>query len=107
MILFLSRFLDRAQNVPCQYARRRYIGFDVCQKHVDTGNARCKNEAIQPSLFEPRRTHERNARRFILIAQPKKKKVKKLTVTKVQDAVNKAIRERDGLYNQTDVQGKS
>jgi hypothetical protein len=30
-----------------------------------------------------------------LIAQPKKKKVKKLTVTKVQDAVNKAIRERD------------
>ena len=28
-------------------------------------------------------------------AQPKKKKVKKLTVTKVQDAVNKAIRERD------------
>ena len=31
-----------------------------------------------------------------MIAQPKKKKVKKLTVTKVQDAVNKAIRERDG-----------
>jgi len=30
-----------------------------------------------------------------LIAQPKKKKVKKLSVTKVQDAVNKAIRERD------------
>ena len=30
-----------------------------------------------------------------LKAQPKKKKVKKLTVTKVQDAVNKAIRERD------------
>ncbi len=30
-----------------------------------------------------------------MIAQPKKKKVKKLTVTKVQDAVNKAIRERD------------
>ena len=29
-------------------------------------------------------------------AQPKKKKKKKLTVTKVQDAVNKAIRERDG-----------
>ena len=28
-------------------------------------------------------------------AQPKKKKVKKLTITKVQDAVNKAIRERD------------
>ena len=32
---------------------RRYIGFDVCQKYVDTGNARCKNEAVQPSLFEP------------------------------------------------------
>jgi hypothetical protein len=31
----------------------------------------------------------------ILKAQPKKKKAKKLTVTKVQDAVNKAIRERD------------
>ena len=30
-----------------------------------------------------------------MITQPKKKKVKKLTVTKVQDAVNKAIRERD------------
>ena len=28
-------------------------------------------------------------------AQPKKKKVKKLSVIKVQDAVNKAIRERD------------
>ena len=28
--------------------------------------------------------------------KPAKKKVKKLTVTKVQDAVNKAIRERDG-----------
>ena len=32
---------------------RRYIGFDVCQKYVDMGNARCKNEAVQPSLFEP------------------------------------------------------
>ena len=32
---------------------RRYIGFDVCQKYVDIGNARCKNEAVQPSLFEP------------------------------------------------------
>lgn len=32
---------------------RRYIGFDVCQKYVDTGNARCKNEAVQPSLFDP------------------------------------------------------
>ena len=30
-----------------------------------------------------------------MIAQPKKKKVKKLSVAKVQDAVNKAIRERD------------
>lgn len=30
-----------------------------------------------------------------MIAQPKKKKVKKLSVVKVQDAVNKAIRERD------------
>ena len=30
-------------------------------------------------------------------AQPKPKKVKKLTVTKVQDAVNKAIRERDEI----------
>lgn len=29
-------------------------------------------------------------------AQPKKKKVKKLTITKVQDAVNYAIRKRDG-----------
>lgn len=32
---------------------RRYIGFDILQKNVDTGNARCKNEAIQPSLFNP------------------------------------------------------
>ena len=32
----------------------------------------------------------------VLKAQPKKKKVKKLTVTKVQDAVNYAIRMRDG-----------
>ena len=32
---------------------RRYIGFDVCQKYVDAGNARCKNEAVQPSLFDP------------------------------------------------------
>lgn len=30
-----------------------------------------------------------------MIAQPKKKKAKKLSITKVQDAVNKAIRERD------------
>ena len=30
-----------------------------------------------------------------MIAQPKKKKVKKLSVAKVQDAVNKAIRERN------------
>ena len=33
----------------------------------------------------------------ILKAQPKKKKAKKLTVTKVQDAVNYAIRMRDGV----------
>jgi len=32
-----------------------------------------------------------------LKAQPKKKKAKKLTVTKVQDAVNYAIRMRDGV----------
>lgn len=32
-----------------------------------------------------------------MVAQPKKKKAKRLTVAKVQEAVNKAIRERDGM----------